>query len=157
MSGFNVHDYSDILRLPHHQSNRHPRMSLLNRAAQFSPFAALTGYEDAIVETARLTDAKRELSSEDMDLLNKQIAILAEHLAGLAKGDNRPEIEVEYFAQDDKKAGGAYNTVTVQVKLVDEISRQLVLTDGRHIPLDDIFSLNGTIFDDYMRDLLGGL
>ncbi len=152
MSGFNVHDYSDILRIPHHQSDRHPRMTLLNRAAQFSPFAALTGYDDAIMETGRLTDKKRELSEEEQHILNERMAMLEEHLSGLSKGEERPEVEIEYYVPDGRKAGGSYNRATVRVKRVDEVVRELVLTNGQRIPLDNLFSLNSAVFIDYAGD-----
>ena len=127
--------YEDIINLPHHVSPKRPQMSMQDRAAQFSPFAALTGYEDAIKETGRLTDVKIELSDEDRELLDQKQQYLQEH-----KGD-RPEITITYFVPDEKKSGGAYISISGRMKRVDEYARQFVLTDGKKIPLDDIIDI----------------
>ena len=98
--------YDDIIRLPHHVSQNHPQMSLRDRAAQFAPFAALTGYEAAVGETARLTAERRELDAQEAEELNRRLAAL------IARLPERPEVTVEYFVPDDRKAGGAYVSVT---------------------------------------------
>ena len=98
----NQHQYDDILNLPHPTSQNHPRMSLHDRAAQFSPFAALTGHEAAIKETARLTDDKQILSEDVIEKINGQLKIIAENIGA------EQEITVTYFVPDSKKSGGAY-------------------------------------------------
>ena len=132
--------YEDIINLPHHVSPKRPQMSMQDRAAQFSPFAALTGYEDAIKETGRLTDAKIELSDEDRELLDQKQQYLQEHI-----GD-RPEITITYFVPDEKKSGGAYISISGRMKRVDEYERQFVLADGKKIPLDDIIDIRSDCF-----------
>ena len=132
--------YEDIINLPHHVSPKRPQMSMQDRAAQFSPFAALTGYEDAINETGRLTDVKIELSDEDRELLDQKQQYLQEHI-----GD-RPEITITYFVPDEKKSGGAYISISGRMKRVDEYARQFVLTDGKKIPLDDIIDIRSDCF-----------
>ena len=132
--------YEDIINLPHNVSPKRPQMSIQDRAAQFSPFAALTGYEDAIKETGRLTDVKIELSDEDRELLDQKQQYLQEHI-----GD-RPEITITYFVPDEKKSGGAYISISGRMKRVDEYARQFVLTDGKKIPLDDIIDIRSDCF-----------
>lgn len=133
--------YKDIIDLPHKQSSKRPHMSLSDRAAQFAPFAALTGYDDAIVETGRLTDKKIELSEEALDLLNVKYQILLAHLA-----DNA-EIILTYFVPDKNKSGGAYVEKQGVVKRLDTFERQLILCDGTKILMDDILTISGDIFD----------
>ncbi len=125
------HQYDDIIHLPHHVSTKHPQMSMLDRAAQFSPFAALTGYEDAVDETARLTEQKIELSED-------RITAISEALAELKPDD---AVSVVYFVKDARKAGGAYLTVTGMVRKVDAFAGILMFADGTAIPFDDIFSI----------------
>ncbi len=129
------HEYDDIIDLPHHVSAERPQMPMLDRAAQFSPFAALTGYDAAIEETARLTDAKRELSEGQKDAIGLQLAALGARL----KSD--PGVTVTYFESDSRKAGGAYRTVTGDVKKVDAYLCRLEMRSGLTIPFDDIISL----------------
>lgn len=133
--------YKDIIDLPHKQSSKRPHMSLSDRAAQFAPFAALTGYDDAIVETGRLTDKKIELSEEALDLLNAKYQILLAHLA-----DNA-EIILTYFVPDKNKSGGAYVEKQGVVKRLDTFERQLILCDGTKILMDDILTISGDIFN----------
>ena len=125
------HAYDDIIRLPHHVSEKHPQMALSDRAAQFSPFAALTGYGSAVDETARLTDEKIELSED-------RIAAISELLASLQPGD---AVSAVYFVPDRRKSGGAYLPVTGSVKKVDSVQGTLLLTDGTSIPFEDTFTL----------------
>lgn len=132
--------YEDIINLPHHVSATRPQMSMLDRAAQFSPFAALTGYDDAIKETGRLTDEKQELDDDTKAALDMKQAYLMEMI------DEQPEISVTYFLPDTKKAGGAYETVTGKLKRFDEYERLLILTDGKKIPMDDIADIECDLF-----------
>lgn len=129
------HAYDDIIELPHHVSETHARMSLLNRAAQFSPFAALTGYEEAVAETARLTETRLELDEEQKQRINAGLRLLAERVR------DRPEAAVVYFLPDERKEGGAYRSVRERVKKVDDCAGLLCLADGRRIPFEDIYSL----------------
>ena len=124
--------YDDIIHLPHHVSQNHPQMSMRDRAAQFAPFAALTGYEAVVGETARLTAVKRELDAQEAEELNRQLAAVVEHLS------DHPEVTVEYFVTDERKAGGAYVTVTGRGRHVSFPERVLVMEDGNAIPMDDI-------------------
>ncbi|MCD7956088.1 MAG: YolD-like family protein [Lachnospiraceae bacterium] len=133
-------DYSDIIHLPHHVSADRPHMSMLDRAAQFSPFAALTGYDAAVKETARLTDRRMELNEEEQEKISERLTLLKTHL-----GDS-PVVEITWFVQDERKTGGEYNTVTGVVKKLDEFHRILVMTDGRRIPVEEIVELGGEIF-----------
>lgn len=129
------HEYDDIINLPHHVSSERPHMPMIDRAAQFSPFAALTGYDAAIAETARLTDAKRELSEDQKEVIGRQLLALRARL----KTD--PQVCVTFFVPDSRKAGGAYKTVAGEVKKVDETCGILEMRGGISIPFDDIISL----------------
>ena len=131
----NEHKYDDILNMPHHVSSTRPHMSMHDRAAQFSPFAALVGYDDAVKETARLTNEKLELTADKIVNLNKKIAFLTEH------ADERPEVTIEYFIPDKKKAGGKYVTLSGNFRRIDEYSHNMIFTSGEEIPLNDIFEI----------------
>ncbi len=128
-------EYNDIMNLPHHVSTKRPQMSMLDRAAQFSPFAALTGYDDAIHETARLTDEKIDLSEEEKEALDRKQQILLEKLS------EHPALAVTYFVPDNKKSGGAYVTKCGNLKKMDRIERMMILIDGTKIPLDDVYDI----------------
>ena len=136
--------YDDIIHLPHHVSKTRPQMSMEDRAAQFSPFAALTGYDAAILETGRLTEDKLELGEETQAILDRKQRYLAEII------DTKPEITVTYFVPDEKKSVGAYSTVTGFLKRIDEYERELVLTDGRKIQLDAIFDIESGEFENVL-------
>lgn len=125
------HKYDDIIALPHHVSETHAPMPLRDRAAQFSPFAALTGYEAAIEETARYTEDKRELSEEEKQILSVRLAALEE----------RAPVSILFFQPDARKDGGAYRTVTGTVKKIDVYRGTLGLADGTVIPIDDILHI----------------
>ena len=129
------HRYDDIIELPHHISRKHPQMPLLDRAAQFAPFAALTGHESAIRETSRLTEEEIELDENSKELLDFRLQQLQEHLP------EQPSVTVTYFKPDEKKDGGAYETVTGAVKKVDGYAGELVFTDGRRVELKSIIAL----------------
>lgn len=136
--------YDDIIHLPHHVSVRRPQMPLLDRAAQFSPFAALTGHDAAIRETARLTDSFVELEEEQKEQLDKRLQML---LAKMEEApDLEPEIRATYFQPDARKDGGAYVSVSGRVKKVDSYRHRLLLADGTVIPMEHLFSLEGEAF-----------
>lgn len=132
--------YEDIIGLPHHVSLKRPRMSLHDRAAQFLPFAALTGYHEAVAETARMTDEKRELREDALALLDRRLKILSENLA------LRPEIAVTYFEPDLRKQGGAYALKTGVMKRIDGYARKLIFEDGTSVPMADVLELESELF-----------
>lgn len=134
--------YDDIINLPHHLSSVHPHMPIGDRAAQFSPFAALTGYDDAILETARLTDSRLELDESRQEKLSECLALIKEHI--------RESLEVKlcYFKPDEKKAGGAYVTSSGVVKKIDDYEHKVVLKDGTVIPMEDLYEIDGELFSD---------
>lgn len=129
--------YDDILHLPHHVSPTRPRMTMAERAAQFSPFAALTGHDEAIRETGRVTVGKIELGEDEKAALDQKQQLI---LAALEQGD-RPVVTVTYFRPDERKEGGEYLTVTGAVKKVDTDRGCLCLTDGRNIPFDALLKI----------------
>ena len=134
-------EYDEIINLPRHVSTTRSQMAIIDRAAQFSPFAALTGYDAAIKETARLTDDRIELDEYMKSDLNDRLQILANWI-------KEPlEIEITYFQPDTKKEGGAYVTASGTAKNIDEYERAVVMTDGRAIPIDEIISIEGQIFE----------
>ena len=128
--------YDDIINLPHHRSKTHPHMPLIDRAAQFAPFAALTGYGDAIDETARLTDGRPELSDQQLAELNDRL------LQIMAKPNT--VVRITYFVPDEKKSGGRYEQAEGVIKKIDEIAKVIVMDGGEKIPLSDIIELNET-------------
>ena len=134
-------DYSDIIGLPHYESKSHPRMSMHQRAAQFSPFAAVTGHDAAVKETERLTDDRIELDERQKVELDEKLQIIYEHL-----GEN-PEVKVTYFAPDEKKDGGSYQTIIGNVKKIDIYEKKLVLTDGQRIDIEQIYDLNSNVLE----------
>lgn len=133
--------YDDIINLPHHVSATRPHMAVSDRAAQFSPFAALTGYDSAIKETARLTDERIKLDEYVKDALSDRLQIIADRIK------EHPEIAITYFQPDVKKNGGAYVTVTSSVKKIDEYKRVVIMSDDTAIPIDEIISMDGQIFE----------
>ena len=132
--------YEDIINLPHHVSKTRPQMPMSDRAAQFAPFAALTGYDSAIKETGRLTDKRIELDEEALTALSMKLQFLMDAI------DEEPEVEITYFKPDERKAGGAYLKITGIVKKLDEYERVLVLISGQKIKLDDIMDVSGDVF-----------
>lgn len=132
--------YDDIIHLPHPEPSTHPRMTMENRAAQFSPFAALTGYDEATREEARLTDEKKELSDDMIEMLDARLAVLEQHLK------EHPSITVTYFHQDEKKSGGRYITVSGNLKNLDVIKHILHMTDNTKIPIEDIRLIECDLF-----------
>ena len=129
--------YDDIIHLPHHVSQTHPRMPMHDRAAQFSPFAALTGYGAVIRETGRLTETRPGLDEDARDELNRRLTLLATLL------ERRPMVTLTYFQPDARKEGGACLTITGIVRKMDEYRRMLFMENGRQIPIHDLLFLDG--------------
>ena len=132
--------YEDIINLPHHISPTRQQMPMSDRAAQFSPFAALTGYDAAIKETGRLTDERIELDEEALTALDMKYQLLIDAF------DDAPEVTITYFQPDERKAGGKYLTATGAVKKVDDFERRIIMQDGSKIPMDDVLSIDGELF-----------
>lgn len=133
-------DYEDIAGMPHHVSQKHGHMPLNQRAAQFAPFAALSGYEDAVIETARLTEGRTELDESEKSAVNDRIAL------ALSLADIRPKVSVTYFEPDTLKPGGEYVTLTGVIKRFDDRRRTLIFFGGESIPIDNVVSVKGDIF-----------
>ena len=132
--------YDDMIDLPHPTSKKHPRMSIRDRAAIFSPFAALSGHGAAIAETARLTDPRMELDEDTKAELDRRQAMLLEHI------EEQPEVTVTWSQPDERKEGGAYLTVTGRLKKIDEAERTLTLLDGMSILLEDVVGIESDYF-----------
>ena len=126
--------YDDIIGLPHHVSSTRPHMPMLDRAAQFQPFRALTGYEDAVQETARYTDEKVELTEDEKALLDMELQRLSDDIA------NRPQVTLTCFRPDKRKSGGAYVT-TGRLKKIDDLEGTLILASGERIVIEDIIEI----------------
>ena len=142
--------YADIIDKPHWQSPTRPHMSLYDRAAQFAPFAALTGYDDMVEEEARLVDNRIELDSSELETLNRKLETIADAI----EGGESPEVSVTYFVPDLLKEGGSYKTITEVIKRVDNISRKLVLERktgvaemNMTIDINDILEIHGDMVD----------
>ena len=132
--------YNEIMRLPHHVSKTRPQMPMSDRASQFAPFAALTGYDAAIKETGRLTDERIELDVEALSALDMKYQLLMEAL------DEAPEVTITYFQPDERKAGGKYVSAVGTVKKIDDFERRITMRDGTRIPMDDVLSIDGELF-----------
>ena len=132
--------YKDIIDLHHHQSLRRPRMAMIDRAAQFSPFVALTGHNDAIIETSRLTDRKIELDEGTKSIINEKIQMISDFLF------EKPTVTFTHFEPDIKKEGGTYLNTTGTVKKIDEFKREIILTDGRIILIEHIYDIESDLF-----------
>lgn len=132
-------EYDDIIHLPHHVSKKHPQMSMEDRAAQFSPFAALTGYDAAIAETARLTNQRVELDEYERQALNEKLQVISEHLK------EHPKVTITYFLPDARKDGGEYVTVTGNVKKIDDYEHRIILMDETRILMEDVISIEGVV------------
>ena len=133
-------NYDDIIHLPRHVSKRHPQMSLYNRAAQFAPFAALTGYGAAIAATARQTSPKIEMMEDDRQLMDRKLSILSSHL------EEEPTISITFFQPDGRKEGGHYLTTTGIVKTIRTNERIIIMKDRKKISIDAIVGLEGELF-----------
>ncbi len=140
-AGFqNTDQYADIIDLPHYVSKKHPRMSLYDRAAQFSPFAALTGHGEAIRETARWTDDMAELDENRRDQLDEKLLYLQSIL------DRRPDVTITYFLPDERKRGGSYQTAEGQIRKIDLYDRVIVMQDFQRIPIDHVAAIESDAF-----------
>ncbi|MCQ2958870.1 MAG: hypothetical protein MJ198_01610 [Bacteroidales bacterium] len=133
-------NYEDIINLPHHVSKKHPQMSMLSRAAQFAPFAALSGHNDAIKETARLTESQKNIDESNIDILNRKISYLYTRL------DEMPFISITYFKPDEKKNGGSYQIIEGNLKEIDEYGQTLILTDKTRISIQSVFEIESNVF-----------
>lgn len=129
------HGYDDIINLPHHISVTHSQMSRHDRAAQFSPFAALTGHDAAVKETARLTSGRIEPDENIRTYLDEKMSIIQE------QADRHPEITITYFQPDPRKEGGAYVETVGFLKKIDTYNRVLVMQDGEKIPIDEVIDI----------------
>lgn len=127
--------YADILHLPHHTSNKHPHMSKKNRAAQFAPFAALTGFNALLTETARQTDEYVKVDEDTETQINIRLQFLAEH------AEETPSVSITYFRPDEKKDGGSYIAVSGNVKQIDLYANLVILTNGTKIPIHAIHAI----------------
>lgn len=140
-------NYEDIINLPHHTSKKYPRMSLEARSAQFAPFAALTGYDEVLIETARLTNERIEIDDTIKVIIDSKLQIIKEHIKEM------PLITFMYFVADTKKDGGKYVTITGNVKKIEEYRNVLVLDNKIEIPIDEIIDINGEIVKNDIFDL----
>lgn len=129
------HSYDDIINQPHHISRKRKQMSLYNRAAQFAPFAALTGYDGMVTETARLTDRRIELDEESVQQINLQLHTIME------SAQDQPEISMVVFYPDATKDGGSYQTVMGHVRRIDDVNREVILTDRTVIQMNRIYAI----------------
>ena len=132
--------YEDIVDLPHHISKKHPQPTMADRAARFAPFAAITGYEEMVLEEARVTDERIEMDESSKAALNEKLNMILEFI------DEQPEVSITYFEPDKRKAGGAYVTVTGTVKRIDEYEHLVIMTDGKKINIDEIYNLQSELF-----------
>lgn len=135
-----ANDYRDIINNLHHTSKTRKRMSGLNRAAQFAPFAALTGYDASIYEAARLTENRIELDDNEIEILNMKLNFLKEHIK------EQPKIKVTYFVPDTKKDGGAYVEYSGTIRVMDETQKIIIMSDRTKIAIEMILNLQGEIF-----------
>ncbi len=136
----NYQNYDDIIHLPHFEPQKHRRMSLTERAAQFGAFRALNGHEDAISETARYTDFEPCLNENQIALLNEKLKCIQEKL------DEKPSVTIQWFVSDEKKAGGSYQIISGTVRKIDMYANTIVMTDGEIIPIERICEIESPIF-----------
>ena len=131
--------YDSIINLPHYELKYHKRMSIESRAAQFSPFQALTGYSDSIKETSRLTSKKKELSEEEKNELDRKINILNENIK------DRPDVIISYFIPDSKKSGGRYEDISGNIRRIDYVNHIIILTNNKKINIENILNNSSKI------------
>ena len=143
-AGNDPHRYDDILHLPHHVSRKHPQMAMIDRAAQFSPFAALTGYDAAIRETGRLTERFVELEESDREVLDQRLQLIKSRLG------EHPTVSITYFQPDAKKEGGSYLCVRGPIKKIDEYRRTVTMMDGTEVPFSYIAQIESQLFEEEM-------
>ena len=132
--------YEDIVDLPHHVSRKHPQPTMADRAARFAPFAAITGYEEMVLEEARVTDDRIEMDESSKAALNEKLNMILEFI------DEQPEVSITYFEPDKRKAGGAYVTITGTVKRIDEYERIVLMTEEKIIKIDEIYAIESDLF-----------
>ena len=132
--------YEDIVNLPRHISKVHPQATMADRAARFSPFAAISGYEDMVKEAARVTEERIDITDATKELLNEKLNMIIEFL------DEEPEVTITYFEPDKKKDGGAYIGITGTVKRIDEYERIVLMSDDKKIRIDEIYAIESDLF-----------
>ena len=132
--------YEDIVNLPRHISKVHPQATMADRAARFSPFAAISGYEDMVKEAARVTEERIDITDATKELLNEKLNMIIEFL------DEEPEVTITYFVPDKKKDGGAYISITGTVKRIDEYERIVLMSDDKKIRIDEIYAIESDLF-----------
>ena len=132
--------YEDIVNLPRHISKIHPQATMADRAARFSPFAAISGYEDMVKEAARVTEERIDITDATKELLNEKLNMIIEFL------DEAPEVTITYFEPDKKKDGGAYISITGTVKRIDEYERIVLMSDDKKIRIDEIYAIESDLF-----------
>ena len=142
----NESKYEKIIGLPHHVSERHPRLGKDSYAAQFSPFAALSGYEQIISETVRTTNERPQLDDDAKLRLSNKLKVVMDHI------DEKPLITLSYFVPDKRKAGGECVTLDGVIKKLDVYERIIFMTDGRRIPADDLYDISGDIINRFIQD-----
>lgn len=133
--------YEDIVDLPAHISKKHPQPTVMERAARFAPFAAISGYEEMVLEEARVTEEMSELDEDALMLINEKLNIIKE------LENKTPSVSITYFIKDKRKSGGLYKTVTGCVKHIDEYEKTVIMTDGKKIPINSIYEIEGNIFN----------
>lgn len=132
--------YEDIVNLPRHISKVHPQATMADRAARFSPFAAISGYEDMVKEAARVTEERIDITDATKELLNEKLNMIIEFL------DEEPEVAITYFEPDKKKDGGAYISITGTVKRIDEYERIVLMSDDKKIRIEEIYAIESDLF-----------
>lgn len=132
----NIHDYEDIIHLEHHTSKNHKRMSRIDRAAQFAPFAALTGHHDQIKESSRLTEEKKILDENQKAELDYQLQSLPQ----------QAKVKITYFVPDLYKSGGKYETIINHIKQIDDYEKVIILKNNQKIKIEDIYSIENVLF-----------
>ena len=136
----NNNKYLDIIDLPHYEPKSHPRMSIMQRSAQFAPFSALTGYDDLVEETSRITDKMKSLSEYEQTILNEKLSILQKNIK------NKPNVTFTYFVKDEKKSGGKYINIPSSIKRIDLVNRFIKLTNNQIIKIENIYNIESDIF-----------
>ena len=133
----------ELLNYPYDGVKRHPHMSNAKRAAQFAPFAALTGYEEAIEESGRITEERKEMHEDALRIIQAKTAVLCEHIK------EQPYVSFTVFREDEKRNGGTYRTEEGNLKTVDEVNRLFVFTDRRRVNMDDVSAIDSPLFEGY--------
>ncbi|MBE6903442.1 MAG: YolD-like family protein [Ruminococcaceae bacterium] len=132
--------YEDIINIPRHVSPKYSQPTMMDRAARFHPFAAIDGYEEMVLEEARVTEDYIELEEGTLALLNKKLNIIQNFI------DKKPTVKITYFEPDDKKSGGAYINITGTVKCIDKYKQLIIMSDGKKIKIKDIYNIESDLF-----------